>query len=256
MILEYKDFNENSLSMLLDNKINYLVVKNFITHDLCRKLCVKLFDNDVKGYINAPSIGRIGMAFYETENKKELLEKYFSIADENIQILRNKCYPLISPMDILRCRLDEIWSAGSMIESIMGKKMFVGLARVVKPNITFLAHHDIFEKDAPESFRAKSLISQIACNVYLQMPENGGELIIWEKELLPKVFDDLRKDSYGISIDYLGEPSHIIKPEIGDLILFNSKKMHAISPGDSCSRFSLSCFIGYRGKHQSLSIWS
>lgn len=256
MIIDSNNFNKKNLNLLLDNNIDYIVVKNFVGKDLCLSLCERLLNDDVKGYTNAPSIGRIGMAFYEAENKKELLEEYFASTDNNIQILRNRCYPFAYPIDILRCRLDEIWDAGSMIESIMGKKMFVGLARVVKPEITFLAHHDIFEKDAPESFRAKSLLSQIACNVYLQMPNSGGELMLWEKELSPTDFDNMRGDSYGISVERLGKPTHIVRPEIGDLILFNSRKMHAISPGDSCSRFSLSCFIGYRGNHQSLSVWS
>lgn len=112
MIIDNKTFDQKNLSLLLNNELDYIVIKNFVDQDLCNNLCEKLLNDDVKGYINAPSIGRIGMAFYEAENKKDLIEKYFSSVDHNIQTLRNKCYPLASPIDILRCRLDEVWEAG------------------------------------------------------------------------------------------------------------------------------------------------
>lgn len=116
MIIDNKTFNQKNLNLLLNNELDYIIIKNFVDQDLCNNLCEKILNDDVKGYINAPSIGRIGMAFYEAENKKDLIEKYFSSVDHNIQTLRNKCYPLASPIDILRCRLDEVWEAGSMIE--------------------------------------------------------------------------------------------------------------------------------------------
>jgi len=134
--------------------------------------------------------------------------------------------------------------------------MFIGLSRVVEPGVYFLAHHDIFAKDAPHSFHAKSLQAQFACNVYLDMPDEGGELEIWEREMLPTEFDALRGDSYGIPPELLGKPSLRLKPNCGELILFNSRKMHAVAPSVNSARLSLSCFVGYRGDHAPLTFWS
>lgn len=176
------------------------------------------------------------MAFYETESKLELIEKYFNEAKNHIDDLRTRCLPYTSPIDLLRCNLDEVWPAGAMLESLYGKKMFVGLSRVVEPNIKLLAHHDIFHKDAPTSYHTKSLIAQFAANIYLTLPATGGQIQIWNREITPADFE--------------------IAPKLGELILFNSQKIHAVTPGTTASRLSTSCFVGYRGSHLPLTYWS
>ncbi|MBI3523205.1 MAG: 2OG-Fe(II) oxygenase [Betaproteobacteria bacterium] len=196
------------------------------------------------------------MAFYEAENRPEFLNQYFDASLENIEELRSRCAPYASPIDTLRCYLEEVWPAGAQLETLYGKKMFVGLSRVVEPDVYFLAHHDYFKKDAPDVFHTHSLAAQFACNVYLAMPPEGGDLHIWSKEIDPHEFDLLRGESYGIDPVLLGPPDLILKPSPGDIIIFNSRKMHAVTPGRAIPRVSLSCFIGYRGMHTPLAYWS
>nr|WP_249199470.1 hypothetical protein [Photobacterium sp. GJ3] len=123
-------------------------VKDFIDREHALSLGDRILTAGYDAYINAPSIGRIGMAFYEAERDPTLLERYFAQAQSNIHELRQRCKPYASPLDVLRCCLDEIWPAGAQLETLYGKKMSVGLSRVVDENIRFLAHHDIFAKDA------------------------------------------------------------------------------------------------------------
>jgi hypothetical protein len=134
--------------------------------------------------------------------------------------------------------------------------MFVGLSRVIEPGVDFLAHHDIVAKDVPDVFSARSLRSQLSANIYLQMPSKGGELWLWDKEIDASVFDDMRGLNYGIDHHILGDPDITIKPEVGYLMVFNSRKMHAVTASDDAARITLSCFIGYRGDHQPLTYWS
>jgi hypothetical protein len=141
------------------------------------------------------------------KNQLLLIEDYFDRATRNIAELRNRCAPYSSPVDTLRCMFDEAWPAGAHLESLYGRKMYVGLSRVVKPGVCFLAHHDIFAKDAPDSFQARSLEAQFACNVYLNMPTEGGALQMWDHDISPEQFDEMRGDSYGIDPALLGTPS-------------------------------------------------
>ncbi|WFQ81120.1 2OG-Fe(II) oxygenase [Xenorhabdus sp. SF857] len=116
--------------------------------------------------------------------------------------------------------------------------------------------HDIFAKDAPDSFRAKSLKAQFAANAYLSMSSEGGALQIWKDGLSPEEFDAMRGDSYGIEPSWPGEPAREIQPVAGDLLIFNSRCMHSVTAGIDDLRLSLSCFIGHRGTENSLSFWS
>ncbi|WP_340614752.1 hypothetical protein [Xenorhabdus thailandensis] len=73
---------------------------------------------------------------------------------------------------------------------------------------------------------------------------------------LPEEFDAMRGDSYGIEPSLLGEPALEIRPDVGDLLIFNSRCMHSVTAGVDDLRLSLSCFIGYRGTENPLSFWS
>ncbi len=256
MLLDVECIDESAISKLVNTEYLAIRIKRYIPESHALNIGDKILSPGFEQYINAPSIGRIGMAFYEAENKPELVDEYFRNAQTNIKELRQRCAPYSSPIDTLRCQLDEAWPAGAHLETMLGKKMYVGLSRVVNPGVHFLAHHDIFAKDAPDSFKARSLKSQFACNVYLNMPTQGGTLQIWKNELSPEEFDTLRQNSYGIDPTLLGKPDLDVTPEPGDLVLFDSTKMHAVTPGQGGQRLSLSCFIGYRGESQPLTYWS
>ncbi|MDX7992364.1 2OG-Fe(II) oxygenase [Xenorhabdus littoralis] len=255
-IIEVDRLDVTCIQKLAGQEILAIRVKNFVPNILAVQLGEKILGSGFDKYLNAPSIGRIGMAFYEAENEPSRVANYFESVFKNIDELRQRCSPYFSPIDQLRCILDEVWPSGALLETLYGKKMYVGLSRVVTPGITFLAHHDIFAKDAPDSFRAKSIQAQFAANVYLSMPSKGGALQVWKNKLSPEEFDSMRGDNYGIEPSLLGEPTIEIQPNVGDLLIFNSQCMHAVTAGTDDLRLSLSCFIGYRGLAEPLSFWS
>ena len=184
------------------------------------------------------------------------IEEYFSVARKNMNELRKSCSPVMSPLDTLRCYLDEIWGPGACLQTYKSRKMFVGLSRMVEPNTTFLAHHDIFEQDAPGHVEATSVISQFAANIYVQVPDSGGELLMWEMNMPPEEFEKLRGNTYGLEVESLPTPDLVIKPGCGDLFIFDSRKMHAVAPPIDKPRLALSCFIAYRGDDLPLTYWS
>jgi hypothetical protein len=196
------------------------------------------------------------MSYFETGKKQEIIDHYFSTAIENINILRNACTPYPCPIDTLRCVFDEIWPSGCALQTLFGKKMFVGLSRCMKPGVPLLAHHDMFARHAPNTPEAHSLLSQFAINVYVDVPEIGGELAVWMDEISDEEFLEVRGQDYGIPLEKLNYPDFTVKPEVGDLILFNARKLHAVLPGAGCDRLTISGFLGYRGSDQALTVWS
>ncbi len=256
MILNIDNLDSKSIQSLAMGEILAIRVDEFIKPALATKLAKKILAPGYKYYANAKSIGRIGMAFYESSNKPELIDFYFAQAQENIDNLRNRCLPYASPIDILRCKLDEVWPPGANLESLYGNKMFVGLCRVLEPNVYFLPHHDILADNAIDSYTANSILAQFSCNIYLSIPNQGGVLQIWDKEVSSSDFNKMRGDSYGIDPKILDKPNIEVHPKIGEMIVFNSRKIHAILPSVTTQRLSISCFVGYRGNHSPLTFWS
>lgn len=255
-VVDRKTLNSSHIKRLARGECMILHVREFLDQQACTLIASGAVELGYMPYLNVPSVRRIGMAFYETEGKPELIEKYFSLARENSEQMRRACSPAVSPIDALRCTLDEIWESGANLQTFNGRKMFVGLSRMVEPGTTFLAHHDIFEQDAKGAPEATSVLAQFGANVYAQVPETGGELLMWDMNMSSEEFDRKRQGEYGLRVETLPPPDIAIKPSTGDLFIFDSRKMHAVAPPIELPRLALSCFIAYRGDHMPLTYWS
>lgn len=247
---------KEDLADLIAHRIQVLRVPNFIPEGACREVSAGLKSTGYHDYRNAPQVGRIGMSYFETAKDPEVADHYFSTALENINLLRTACAPHPCPMDIFRCTVDEIWDAGCMIQTLYGKKMFVGLSRCMKPGVPLKAHHDMFGRHAPDTPEAESLVSQFGVNVYVDVPETGGELAMWNNEISDDEFLEQRADDYAIPLEKLGPHDFSVKPEDGDLILFNARKLHAVLPGSGTDRLTISAFLGFRGDDEPVTVWS
>ncbi|MDP1605037.1 MAG: 2OG-Fe(II) oxygenase [Rhodocyclaceae bacterium] len=255
-VLTDKELSKENLEALINREVLVLRIPGFIDSEACRVISNGLRNHGYSDYLNAPSLGRIGMSYFETARKPEIIEHYFNTAIQNIKILRSACYPYPCPIDTFRCVMDEQWPAGCNLQNLYNKKMFVGLSRCMKPGIPLLAHHDMFGRHAPNTPETDSLISQFGVNIYVDVPEAGGELAIWLDEVTDEEFLHRRGSQYGMSIEPLGEPDMTVKPENGDLILFNARKLHAVLAGSGTERLTISAFFGYRGDSSPLSVWS
>jgi len=247
---------KTDLDDLIANKIQVLRIPNFIPKETCGSISVGLKSTGYDDYRNAPQVGRIGMSYFETGRDPEIEDHYFQNALRNINLLRRACAPYPCPMDTFRCLVDEMWTPGCTLQTLYGRKMFVGLSRSMKPGVPLKAHHDMFARHAPDTPEAESLISQFGVNVYLDVPETGGELAMWDTEISDDEFLEKRGDDYAIPLNQLGPHDYAVKPEIGDLILFNARKLHAVLAGTGTDRLTISAFLGYRGDAEPLSVWS
>lgn len=245
-----------SLQAITKGEALIVRVPAFTKTDVCVNIAKGLQSEGYKDYLNAPMVGRIGMSFFETAGKPEIINHYFRTALPNIHTLRNACAPFQSPIDVFRCALDEAWPHGAHLQSLGNQKMFVGLSRNMKPGTPLLAHHDMFARLAPNDIEANDLLAQYAVNVYVDVPEHGGELLMWRDEISDAEFLDRRGSKYGMDIEPLGTPDIVVKPQVGDLILFNARKLHAVASGQGSDRLTVSCFVGFRGADKPLTVWS
>lgn len=257
-VVKASSLNRDDLEALNRGEIIAIRIPNFYSVNSCGYVADRMLTSDLYGkYANAPLIGRVGQAFFESLASDNHRISYETHAVNWIGQMRSFCEPYLSPIDKLRLTLDEVWPAGSQLASMNGKKMFVGLARVFSKGASAEVHQDVLAWDAPNSEEAKSLKAQFAANIYLKMPEGGGELLVWPKSLSHEEYlKNKNPDSYGIDPNVLGcEPVSIV-PELGELILFNSRLAHAVRCPHDSDRITWSCFIGAFDLFKPLMMWS
>ncbi|MDR5875859.1 hypothetical protein [Vreelandella gomseomensis] len=125
MLIELDDLKQGAVERLAREEVLAVRVRHFIDEDIAARLSEQIMERGLQKYLNAPSIGRIGMVFYEAENQPPLIANYFESVFDNINELRKRCAPYVSPIDLLRCVLDEIWPAGAQLQTLYGRKMYV-----------------------------------------------------------------------------------------------------------------------------------
>jgi hypothetical protein len=209
------------------------------------------------GYQNAPQIGRIGMSYFEGRTD-EGRSRYHAEAERTAMLLHDAYVPHTDPIDSLMRAVGDAWPAGARLESIDGLPMFAGLVRTLEAGTELRPHQDLLEWDAPDGYAAaREFVTQLAANVYLQTGEEGGVLELWNF--------GLERDEYqrqcipgrpALDPKKLPPPALRITPLTGDLIIFSSHRLHAVTKVIGNARVTSSCFIGVRGLGAPMTFWS
>ena len=235
-----------------------ILIKNFYPEDLSKKAAEKAISHSNVGSYGkkfASVVNRIGMPHVDTLENQSLLNRYHSEAIPSIHDIRKLFYPSISPVDHLRLLLQELWPSGANIQQLNEKTCFTGAIRLFAPKVgTFIPHTDRIEteNDAPE---LKDIAGQLAANIYLNIPKQGGELCLWDREATPEE-EVVIKQLKGLDMESLSPPAIKLSPSAGDLIIFNSRKLHAVTPCVESTRVSMATFIGIYGENRPLTYWS
>lgn len=249
---------EDDLLALMAGEIVAIRIKDYFPAHRCAEIADRLVASRLYGrYINANAIGRVGQAFFESQADEKSRARYERDATEWIKELRERCDPYLTPVDKFRLELDEAWTAGARVATMGQRKMFAGLARHFAEGSEAEPHQDVFAWDAPGKPEAMALKGQLAWNTYLTIPEKGGELVLWDVALSREQYDRQRvPKSYGVGRETLPEPVAVLKPEQGEMILFNAGRVHAVAKIEVGSRVTWSAFVGYAAEEYPLIIWS
>jgi hypothetical protein len=125
--------------------------------------------------------------------------------------------------------------------------MMAGIVRVMKSENSHLSAKQPHFDALPTKYY--TFDSQFAANIYMQTPEEGGCLELWDVDAL--------KPGEHTPKDWRSKlpPSIQIQAKMGDLILFNCRRPHAIGEFNGSQRISLQMFIGF-SKGEPLLLWN
>lgn len=245
---------------LFEGRLLALRIPAWYPRWLCEKIARRLLRHPgFARYGMAQDVGvqRIGMTLFEAENSVEALERYYAEAQETTWSIRRYCFPFLTPVERLRLELDELWPGGAMIESLHGKRMLCGVARMFEDSHCLPPHQDVLARDVPDSPRAAEMKSQVAINCYIRAPREGGGLELWDIDPTVEEFEAMRDGRHDfLDRAKLPPSSGLILPGTGELLLMRSDRVHAVHPSVGGPRMSMSCFIGYYGPDRALSLWS
>jgi len=168
------------------------------------------------------------------------------------------------PVDHLRLELDEAWPFGACLGQYLGQKLRPAIMRVMSEKNDFnpsvpeygFIHTDDFPK-------LKSSQGIFSANVYLKIPEEGGDLYIWNinlgrikgiyNYLSAQILTMIMTQGYVFDIEWQREifrllpDPHIIKPKVGDLVIFHSGRPHSVAPVTKGTRVTNQLFIYAKG---------
>ena len=267
-ILVKDNLNMESINTLFrDNSVLAIRVPGFCSNEVARKLG----NEALKEYANWKLGGKIvtdmcyagGSIPKEVAcNNKQSFIDYFLQNNEYVNSQRelsNQEWPV----DRLIEQLSEFWLGGAKLGSWLGQTFRPAITRVMD------VKHSYNQQSLKTGFIHTDNYSNInstsglfSANIYLNIPEEGGELHIWNvnmsqdrsirERISSKIFRLIQASLFNITIqkqfrEFLPEP-YIIKPELGDLIIFNTSRPHSVSPILKGKRVSIQLFIRKKGQ--------
>ena len=250
---ELCELNEENMNLLLDFKIPGILVKEFIKPETYQTVAERL--ESIYGHMDDIPVNQQVMCHNRYSHMKKSI--YFfkkKKAEQEVKdIYKGLC---INPVNMV---IEALKTGTNRSVSIYQEEgfgeYFAGAFR------SFKGHGKLHVDHAPSHIKhnwtVTKLLRQLSWNIYYTNYQgDGGELIIYDT-IHTKENDQLKvEDDYYFPYKVLESRIHcIVKPEAGDLVIFNTQNFHEILGHSNGSRISQTSFIGLNADG-SLKLWS
>jgi hypothetical protein len=147
------------------------------------------------------------------------------------------------PFELCRAALGADWPGAVQIGRRGGRELAPGVAR--EPNHGFQVHFDEALREFRDDLLDSPLVAQFAFNLYLSVPDGGGETVVWRHRWHPRDESFRLPESYGYSEAVVGEAeSVVLRPAVGEAILLDPRNFHAVRPSSGARRIALGFSMG------------
>ncbi len=264
MFLEANELSSNILKLMSEENIYVCRIKNFFDDKKCALYANRIISSTEKEvYEVNKTVGKIGSAIFDYAFNDKI-DEYFSLVEKNNKII-DDIFGSVAPSKLVFNELNNAWAHGCKVEHYYGKTAYYGIIRIFDQGGTAPPHQDMTAWDIKNCIEAQSIKKQFSINVYLQVSDDGGDLLVYDKHIdneqeYQKTFLRYLDIGYAAAHEELVASNTkfvSLKPSTGDLVIFNSQRMHAVSNNlSSTPRISSSFFVNYRSKHEPLCVFS
>jgi len=236
---------------LISGKTPFILIPNVISKSTCASLSEKIFKNykTIPGPGMKNKIGTsLGSHIYE-KSKYFLNSKKSNTYTQNI--FSDSHSPLKSMHQIISQTFQKQISTASENEMSYSECVI----RIHNDRDSVHLHRDNCNFEMPD-YTVSKYKNQLSAILYLQSPESGGELTVYDKQW-NRYDERSRQPDFGYSFDLVNGVSYTsISPIVGNLVLLNPNFYHKVeSVSGHKPRVSVGFFFG-ESSTSKLSCWT
>ena len=236
---------------LISGKISSIEIPDVLS----KSECVSLSDEISKSHSASSGPGlttKIG-----TSLSSHIYDKanYFSNAQNSNQFIQNLFSHTISPVDKMHQILENLFQKKISTATEYDMKYSDCVIRIHQNGDSVHIHRDNCNFEMPE-YVVSRYRNQLSAILYLQSPQSGGELKIYNKQW-SKTDESLRQPDFGYSCNVVDRIDYTtISPTVGNLVLLNPSFYHKIeSIRGKKHRISIGFFFA-ESSENNLCCWS
>jgi len=220
-------------------------VPDFLPQSKCEKILSALKSVQFDSYGTKrvyPPVMRFGVGVSDHRRDGAVADSYWDALDASREAWHSLGLPF-DPFEVCRYGLGAHWPNSVAVGRRGGREMGSGVAR--EPNQGFVVHFDDASREFSDNLLDANLVAQFAFNLYLSVPEVGGETVVWRHRWNPGDEAFRLPGSYGYAEAVVGESeSFELKPAVGEALLFNPRNFHAVRASHDSRRVALGFSIG------------
>lgn len=238
-------FQRDQIADLAAGRCAAIRVPDFMPCSMCEETLRALTSVEFDSYDTKrvyPPVMRFGVGVSDHRQDGGVADSYWDALDFD----RKAWLALglsFDPFQVCRDGLGAHWPNAVAIGRRGGREMGAGVAR--EPNQGFQVHFDDALREFSCNLLDANLVAQFAFNLYLSVPEVGGETVVWRHRWHPADEAFRLPHSYGYSEAVVGDAeSFELKPTVGEALLFNPRNFHAVRPSQDSRRIALGFSMG------------
>lgn len=190
-----------------------------------------------------PPVLRFGVGVSDHRHDGAVADTYWPALEEGKKAWLGLGLP-IDPFALCRAAIGANWPHAVRVGRRGGREMGAGVAR--EPNQGFIVHFDDANREFKGNLLDVTMVAQFAFNLYLSVPERGGQTVVWRHRWHPADEQHRLPGSYGYAEKVIDGAEYFeLKPTVGEALLFDPRNYHAVRPSFGARRIALGFSVGF-----------